>query len=90
MLSGLVEIKKLLRAGMLNEMASDYYRITGLFGKLTKTSDKGNLIMKKLLIVVLTLLVINPSYALEKASEKRLDDVAFKKLSLKPLMILNK
>ncbi len=32
--------------------------------------------MKQLLIMILTLLVINPCYAVEKASEKRLDEVA--------------
>ena len=32
--------------------------------------------MKQLLIMILSLLVINPCYALEKASEKRLDEVA--------------
>jgi hypothetical protein len=32
--------------------------------------------MKKLLIMTLTLLVINPCYSIEKASEKRLDEVA--------------
>lgn len=40
--------------------------------------------MKQLLIVVLTLLVINPSYALEKASEKRLDDVAERGVHVMP------
>jgi hypothetical protein len=54
------------------------------FGKSAKTLHKGNLIMKQLLIIILTLLVINPSYAVEKASEKRLDDVVKRGVHVMP------
>ena len=40
--------------------------------------------MKQLLIMILSLLVINPCYAVEKASEKRLDEVAQRGVHVMP------